>query len=145
MDERWIVEFRIIGTNFRPSSVPFAFTQQHDPGVIGTLKSNFGERVPYGSAKYEVPSSVPVKERIKHLVQTIEPLLSQIREAGAEDWHVSIGRFYFGQCNEEYSLEELQLIARLDCGFIYSAYEISEEKERDYKEGRRPRSNLRHF
>ncbi|HXT12888.1 MAG TPA: hypothetical protein VN873_15100 [Candidatus Angelobacter sp.] len=54
----------------------------------------------------------------------IEPLLPAIRAAGATERHISIGRFYFAQCNEEYSLEELQMIARLGCGFTYSAYAL---------------------
>jgi len=80
--------------------------------------------VPYGSARYLAPPSVPNAQRIRHIVQMIEPLLPAIRAAGATERHISIGRFYFAQCNEEYSLEELQMIARLGCGFTYSAYAL---------------------
>jgi hypothetical protein len=125
----WSISFRIQGDEFRPSQVPFAFTEQHDPGVIGRYGRYRDRPIPYGSASYDVPPSIPRKDYIKHLVQTIEPVLPAIHEAGATDWYVCIGRFYHGQCNEEYSLEELQLIARLGCGFTYSAYEITEEKE----------------
>ena len=68
---------------------------------------------------------------VRHIVETIEPVLPAIREAGASQWHVSIGRYYYAQCNEEYSLEELQLITRLGCGFTYSAYTVSEDEERE--------------
>ncbi len=122
------------GEEFRPSRVPFRFSEQHDPGIIGTLGRYRGQPVPYGSASYRVPPSVPNAERIRHIVHIIEPLLPAIREAGATDWHISIGRFYYAQCNEEYSLEELQLIARLGCGFIYSAYSVSEAEEKELEQ-----------
>jgi hypothetical protein len=128
------VSFEMWGERFRPSRVPFRFTEQHDPGVIGTVGHYRGKPLPYGSASYVVPASVPNADRIKHTVQVIEPLLASIREAGATDWHVSIGRYYSAQCNEAYSLEELQLIARLGCGFAYSAYSVTEEEEAERKQ-----------
>ena len=127
----WCVSFEIWGEEFHPSKVPFQFTEQHDPGVIGTCGRYRGQPVPYGSASYVVPPSVPNDKRIAHIVQTIEPLLDNIRAAGATEWHINIGRFYYAQCNEEYSLEELQLISRLGCGFIYSAYNVTEEEEKE--------------
>ena len=130
----WCVSFEIWGEEFSPSRVPFGFTEQHDPGVIGTRGRYRGQPVPYGSASYVVPPSVPNGERIKHIVRAMEPILPLIRQAGASKWHISIGRFYHGQCNEEYSLEELHLIARLGCGFIYSAYNVTEAEERELEQ-----------
>lgn len=119
------VSFEMWGEGFRPSRVPFRFTKQHDSGAIGTVGRYRGEPLPYGSASYVVPASVPNADRIKHAVQIIEPLLAGIRDAGATDWHISIGRYCSSQCNEAYSLEELQLIARryeadLFCGVFLS-------------------------
>jgi hypothetical protein len=127
----WCVSFEVCDEAFHPSKVPFQFTEQHDSGVIGTRGRYRGQPVPYGSASFVVPRSVPNDKRIAHIVQTIEPLLDNIRAAGATKWHISIGRFYYAQCNEEYSLEELQLISRLGCGFIYSAYNVTEEEEKE--------------
>lgn len=127
----WRVSFEMWGENFRPSRVPFQFTEQHDPGVIGTVGRYRGKPVPYGSASYVVPPSILNTQRIRHAVQTIEPVLAAIRAAGATDCHISIDRYYYAQCNEEYSLEELQLITRLGCGFTYSAYSVSEDEERE--------------
>ena len=128
------VSFEMWGEGFRPSRVLFRFTEQNDPGVIGTVGRYRGKPLPYGSASYVVPASVPNADRIKHTVQIMEPILASIRDAGATDWHVSIGRYYFAQCNEAYSLEELQLIARLGCGFVYSAYSVTEEEEAEWKQ-----------
>ena len=62
----WCVSFEIWGEEFRPSRVPFGFTAQHDPGVIGTVGRYRGQPMPYGSASYAVPPSVPNRERITH-------------------------------------------------------------------------------
>lgn len=126
----WCVSFHIYGEAFRPSRVPFQFTKQHDPGIIGIIGRYRGQPVPYGCASYEVPSSVPNIDRIKHVVETFEPLLGEIRAAGATDWHIDICRYYNAQCNEGYTLEEMQLISRLQCGFTYSAYSVSKREER---------------
>jgi hypothetical protein len=127
----WRVSFEMWGKEFRPSSVPFQFTEQHDPGCeVGTGRYQ-GQPLPYGAATYVVPPSIPNADRLRHVVHTIEPVLAAIRAAGATDCHISIARYYYAQCNEEYSLEELQLIARLGCGFIYSAYSVTEDEERE--------------
>lgn len=130
----WCVSLEIWGQELRRSRVPFQFTEQHDPGVVGPRGRYRGQPVSYGSASYLVPPAVPNADRIRHIVGTIEPVLPTIREAGATEWHISIGRFYHGQCNEEYSLEELQLIARLGCGFTYSAYSVTEAEERQLEQ-----------
>jgi hypothetical protein len=127
----WRISFEISGEDFRPSQVPFSFTEQHDPGIMGTSGRYRGKPLPYGSASYVVPPSIRNADRIKHVVETIEPVLPAIRKAGATDWHISIGRYYYGQCNEGYSLEELKMITRLGCGFIYSAHPVSEDEERE--------------
>lgn len=128
------VSFEIWGEEFRPSQIPFEFTEQHDPGVIGTLGRYRGLPTPYGSASYVVPPCIPDGEMLRYLVLTIEPILTAIRAAGATDWHIRIGRYYHEQCNEDYSLDELQGIARLGCGFTYSAYSVTEDEERELED-----------
>jgi hypothetical protein len=98
---------------------------------MGTCGRYKGQPVPYGSASYVVPPSIPNDNRIVHIVQTIEPVHADIHAAGASEWHISIGRYYYAQCNEGYTLEELKMIARLGCGFIYSAYNVTEEEEKE--------------
>ena len=129
----WRISLEVQGDQFHPSRIPFSFTEHHDPGVMGHVGRYRGIPIPYGSASYDVPRSIPVKDRIKHLVLTLEPILPLLKEAGATDWHISIGRYYYAQCNEEYSLEELQLITRLECGFTYSAYNVTAEEELELK------------
>ena len=119
----WLISFEMWGEKFHPSQVSFQFTTQHDPGVIGTRGKYRGRPVPYGSASYVVPKSIPRSEGIKHLVMIVEPILNAIEVAGATEWNVHIVRRYADQCNEEFSREELALITRLRCGFTYAAYE----------------------
>jgi hypothetical protein len=68
------------------------------------------------------------------LVKLVQPLLPEIRRAGATEWSLDIARYYSTQCNEAYTSEELELLASLKCPLIYSAYKISEEEEDDLKE-----------
>lgn len=126
----WCISFQIYGEEFHPSRVPFQFTKQHDPGIIGRRGRYRGRPVLYGSASYEVPSSIPNIDRIRHVVETFEPLLGDIRAAGATEWHIDICRYFNAQCNEAYSLDDLLLIARLQCGFWYSAYSVSKKEEK---------------
>jgi len=130
----WRISIEIWGEDFRPSRVPFTFTEQHDPNVVGAVSRYTGKPIDYGSASYEAPPEIRTGDRIRHIVETIEPLLPAIRAAGATEWHISIDRFYYAQCNEEYSLEQLQMIARLGCGFTYSAYSVSEDEERELQQ-----------
>jgi hypothetical protein len=126
----WRISFEVWGEKFRPGRVSFSFTESQDPGTIGLTGIHRGKPLPYGSASYVVPSTVSKVDSVKYLLSKIAPILDSMRAAGATDWHVNIARYYHAQCNEEYSLDELRLIAQLDCGFTYSAYSMSEEEER---------------
>ena len=127
----WSITFEVSGERFFPSRLSIPFTRQHDPGGVGKFGRYRGMPVPYGAATYQVPDSVPRLSVFQHLVSVFEAELDRLVEAGATDWHISVARYYWGQCNEEYSLEELGLIARLKCGFIYSAYEVPDEEDRE--------------
>lgn len=125
----WNVSFQVWGEQFKPSLVDFAFTESHDPGAMGKMGRYRGLPIPYGSANILVPSHIPNAERIRYIVEIALRLLPDLQRAGATEWHVNIGRFYSTQCNEEYSVEELSLLAQLGCPLLYSAYLVSEEEE----------------
>ncbi len=122
MKSPWQISFRIQGQNFLPAKLNLPFTKQHQPGDIASFGLYRGQPYPYGSASYEIPPEITRENAFSHLVQIFEQHLDSLTAHGAEDWHVSIGRFYISQCNEELSLEEIQLLARLRCGLTYSAY-----------------------
>ncbi len=124
----WSVAFHAIGESFYPSQIDYAFSRSHDPG----LSPNGRQQV--GSATIEVPASIPNEDRIKYLVNLVLPLMPSILQAGADEYYLNIGRFYSTQCNEELSAEEIAFIARLNCGLIYSAYQVSEEEELDLEQ-----------
>lgn len=125
----WSVSFQVWGDQFKPSLIDFAFTESHDPGDIAKLGRYRGQPMPYGSASIHVPIHIPNGERIKYIVDIALRLLPELQRAGATEWHVDIGRFYSTQCNEEYSAEEISLLAQLRCPLLYSAYLVSEEDE----------------
>lgn len=129
----WDFSFSVSGENFRPSLVPFAFTEQEDIGAIARRGPFKGTPLTRGYASYQVPPHVPHQQRLKHLADLFEPMLSSLREAGATEWEVSIGRYYYAQCNETFSPDELKQLVRLNCPLCYSAYPVSEVEETELR------------
>ncbi len=87
----------------------------------------------------------PPTARTRRPLHAIPPPLSPRRVVEVDDLRIKllegrlalteIGReacaiVHLTQCNEEYSLEELQSISRLGYGFIYSAYQVCEDEEK---------------
>lgn len=125
----WLISFHIWGEQFMPSSVDFQFTEFYDAGSIRDRGRYRGLPSPNGAAYIEVPSHIPNLERIKYIVETVLPILPELRRAGATDFKLDIGRFYSTQCNEELSAEQIALIAQLNCPLTYSAYQVEEAEE----------------
>ena len=128
------ITFHASGDQFRPSKIRFPFTEAIDPGTIGKEGRYRDKPIPYGFILIEVPRQVPNAERIKYLVQLVQPLIPELKQAGATDWHLNIGRFYSTQCNEAFSSDNLALMASLNCPLNYSAYKVSKKRERELEE-----------
>jgi hypothetical protein len=131
MKTRWRISMEIQGDYFRPSLLSIPFSDQHDTGAIGKFGKYRGLPTPYGAASYIVPHELLRPNLFKHLADVFEHRLDDLRKAGATSWHVSIARYYWAQCNEDYSAEDLEMLRKLKCGFTYSAYSITEEEERE--------------
>ncbi len=125
-----IITFEIYGENFSPKKLGFNFKSQNERGEIDSNKSSKqfkGKRMNYGSATYVVPKNI--KDKFEHLADLFEPMLPIMEKAGATEWHIYIGRLYYGQCNEELDFHDIQNIARLKCSVAYSAFEVKSEEE----------------
>jgi len=130
MKTRWQISLEIQGESFRPSLLNIPFSRHHDTGAIGKFGKFRGHPTPYGSASYIVPPGLITPHLFKHLADVFEHRLDDLKNAGASSWHVSIARYYWAQCNEDYPALDLAMLKKLDCGFTYSAYSITEEEER---------------
>jgi hypothetical protein len=106
----WSVTFDIYGESFNPEKLEVYVKEK-----LSIAKMGFAQLV---LSKDYTPDS-GIKE-IHKIILTDIPALTV---AGAENWHVNIGRFYDKQCNEEFSLESMKRLVDLKCGFIYSAYD----------------------
>lgn len=126
----WIITFNIIGDNFNPNNLNVGFNQKNLPNEIAESGLNNGKEYGYGSAIYVVPKHLSRLDKFKHLADLFEPLLNELKQHGAENWWIEIGRLYSHQCNEELDYEEIKQIARLKCSLSYSAYSVSEEDEK---------------
>jgi hypothetical protein len=125
----WKITFEIYGEFFSPKALGFTFSSQNERGEIEPSGPFKGMPMNYGSASFIVPKNIARFEWFKHLADTFVPLLDALKNAGATEWQVSISRIYYAQCNEELDFEELSQIARLKCGFSYSAYSVETEAE----------------
>jgi hypothetical protein len=126
----WRITFNIIGDNFSPKKMKFKFHEQNENDEIALKGRSKGEKYGYGSASYVVPKNVKRPQKFRHLADTFEPLLDELKNCGAENWYIEIGRLYHNQCNEEFDTKEILDIARLKCSLSYSAYSVSEEEEK---------------
>ncbi|MDI9309304.1 MAG: hypothetical protein QM535_03720 [Limnohabitans sp.] len=127
----WKITFNIIGDKFSPKNIPVKFFEQNEPNDIADFGLFKGKQYNYGSATYLVDKDIPHSEKFKHLADTFEPLLDDLKKYGAENWHILIERLYFSQCNEELDFNEIQEISRLKCSIAYSAYNVSEIEEKE--------------
>ncbi len=125
----WIITFNIIGGKFDPNQIDVEFNQKNIADDINNFGPHKGKPYGYGSATYVVPKSIPRKEKFKFLADLFEPKLNELRENGAENWWIEIGRLYFLQCNEELDSKEINEIARLKCSISYSAYSVTEDEQ----------------
>jgi hypothetical protein len=126
----WIVTFNIIGDNFDPSKIDIDFNQMNQSYEISTSGPFKGKPFGYGSAIFVIPKTIPRIEKFKFLADLFEPKLDELRENGAKNWWIEIGRLFSHQCNEELDYKELNEIVRLKCSVSYSAYSVSEEDEK---------------
>lgn len=125
----WIISFHAKGEFFRPSNVDFPFTESFDYGDVVDRGRHRNEPKPHGYAVIEVPTSIPNEKRLTYIATLVLSLLPRLKQAGMETGYVNIGRYYSTQCNEEYTAEEIALLAQLNCPLIYSAYAVSEDDE----------------
>lgn len=125
----WKISFHIIGKTFNPNKVSYHFHEKNEPDEIAESGNFKGQKYGYGSASYIVPNNIKRLQKFKHLADTFVPMIEELKMAGAESWHIEIGRLYHHQCNEELDTEEIVQIAKLRCSVLYSAYSVSEDEE----------------
>jgi len=127
----WRISFHAIGDDFSPAKMNFRFHEQNEKNEIHLIGIFKGEEYGYGSASYYVPEKIERLKKFKHLADTFEPLLDELKKCGAESWHIELERLYYAQCNEELDFNEIVEIQRLKCSFCYSAYSVSENEEKE--------------
>ncbi len=115
----WDISIQFYGENFMPSSAGFNFTSSNDSGEIGISGRYINIPKPYGQAI--------IAGTDKNLIELCEialELKNELFSVGATEIELNINRGYESQCNEELSIDELAVIAKLECHLSYSAYQI---------------------
>jgi hypothetical protein len=122
--------FQVRGAAFHAGATGLSFAESFEPGSIATFGGSRGTVVPFGAALYVVPE-LPRgdKESDFHSVFThLHSLLPIFRNAGATEFILHLRREFASQCNEEFTREELRLLASLDCHLFYQARNLNERE-----------------
>ncbi len=124
MDQWRTLLLQATGPAFRPSDTGLVLAKSFERGTEATFGGSKGNVVEFGGALYRVPNNLPeTRSQSQYEVAFIHllQLLPAFRGAGATDFVLHMHRTCHGQCNEEFTRAELQLIASLGCHFFYAA------------------------
>jgi hypothetical protein len=124
------------GDNFSPKKVEgstgLAFAKKNEPGEIGTVGRYKGTAIPYGSATLQLSGEAlsASQDVLREFLALIKRNLDAFRKNGASDVTLDLVVFHDGQCNLEFSIDELREITQLGLPLTLSTYECPEEVEK---------------
>jgi hypothetical protein len=109
--------FQARGSGFHPSAAGLDFVQSFEPGSQATFGGSRGTVVSFGAALYAVPElSRNGRESHFHTVFVhLHSVLPALRKAGATEFILHLRRDFSSERNEEFTREELRMLASLDC------------------------------
>jgi hypothetical protein len=122
--------FQARGSGFRPSATGLNIAQSFEPGSQATFGGSRGTVVSFGAALYAVPAlSHNDRESDFHAVFAhLQSILPALRKAGATEFILHLRRNFPAECNEEFTREELRMLASLDCHLFYEARRVDESE-----------------
>jgi len=109
------------------------FKKKNEPGDIGNTGKYRGTPIPYGSATLQPTDELmqtSSKEALKWLLGLVKANLDIFRKNGASDVTLDLVVFHDGQCNLEFSVDELRRIAELGLPLTLSTYECPDVVEK---------------
>ena len=118
------ISFSARGRTFHPNAMALTFAASFEPGSVATFGGNRGTTVPYGAALYSIPGDLPHSDTESEFAvafRHLQALIPEFRAAGAEEFTLHLHRQFSSHCNEEFTREELRLLASLDCHLFYEA------------------------
>jgi hypothetical protein len=104
--------FSAQGASFRPSLAKLPFSSFQDVGALGDSGRYRGVPLPYGVAYFEAPQNT--EEPIRYLHREIRPILSVLKELGADSFSLHI-TYDADSGALGFSANELRMIAELEC------------------------------
>jgi hypothetical protein len=116
--------FQASGPKFYPGQTGLEFSQSFEPGGVATFGGHRGLVVQFGAALYTVPAELECEPRQSHFAAVLAHLSkvrASLRAAGAVEFVLHMHRTVREACNEEFTQEELQLLASLGCHLFYVA------------------------
>lgn len=136
---RFILSCDLFGASFSPadaeSKTGLVFSDPVEPGARGRSGRYKGKPTPYGSARLDTSDDAPWSTKLHGLLELLETHIAALRECGAEDIRLTHAYFHDGQCNHEFSPEEMRRIARLEISLCISCYEDDESSTPNETDG----------
>jgi hypothetical protein len=95
------------------------FSEKNEPGATGNAGRYRSKPIPYGSATLE--SDPP--DDLDALLDILTCSIAKFREAGADDITLHCDVFYSGQCNFEFSVNQIACLSKLKIPITISCYD----------------------
>jgi hypothetical protein len=115
------------GINYSPRLVEklvgFQFSEKNEPCELGIKGRFMNQPIPFGSSTLEGVFNGEANSSLNSLLSTLEKHMPTIRQCGADDIVMHCDVFHDGQCNLEFSSEQMTRIASLSVPFTISCYE----------------------
>lgn len=116
----------IVGPAFSPSNVIWLkHTELRDinePGDIGTKGRYKGLPLPYGSCTIIITEKPGDWNLLDNLLIVLEAHIDKIRQQGGTEIILYCNVFHDGQCNFEFTGEELEKISKMNISLAISCY-----------------------
>ena len=116
----------VVGPTFSPSRVAWLEHAElrdiNEPGDIGTKGRYKGAPLPYGSCTIIVSEKPGDWSLLDNLLKVLEAHIDKIRQQGGSEIVLYCNVFHDGQCNFEFTSEELGKIFKMNLGIAVSCY-----------------------
>ena len=105
-------------------------TMKNEVGDMGTMGRYRGTPIPYGSATLQPSENQITQNALWWLLETVKKNLAVFKENGASSITLDLVVLHDGQCNLEFSPDELRSMGELGLPLTLSTYECPEELEK---------------
>ena len=105
-------------------------SMKNEVGDMGTMGRYRGTPIPYGSATLQPSENQITQNALRWLLETVKKNLAVFKENGASSITLDLVVLHDGQCNLEFTPDELRSLGELGLPLTLSTSECLEEVEK---------------